>query len=122
MMGAKILIIEDDASVGTLEQMMAEAGGYEVRWLRDANRLLEEIGRDFPDIIIMDVMLPEKSGLEAVKELSAHPRFRSIPILYVSVLDLADRYPHALRRDRVGFLQKPFEMEDLMRGIESLID
>jgi len=120
-MGAKVLIVEDDASVGTIEQMMVEAGGYEVRWLRDASRLMEEIARDEPDLVIMDVMLPEKSGLDAVKELTAHPGLRNIPVLYVSVLDLPDRFPHALRRGRVGFLQKPFEMKDLIGGIERLL-
>jgi CheY-like chemotaxis protein len=82
---------------------------------------MDEINRDQPDIVIMDVMLPEKSGLEAVKELTADPGLRKIPILYVSVLDLPERYPHALRRDRVGFLQKPFEMQDLMDGIDRLL-
>jgi len=120
-MSAKVLIVEDDESVGFVEQMMVQGSGFEVRWLRDAGRLVEEMRSDRPDLVIMDVMLPEKSGFEAVRELGAHPDLRTIPVLYVSVIDLPERYPQALRREGIAFLQKPFEMEDLMGEIRRLL-
>jgi len=119
-MAAMVLIVEDDESVGYLEQMMVQAKGYDVRWLRDATEIKAEARRQRPAVIIMDVMLPEKSGLEALRELRGEPDLRHIPILFVSVLDLASQYPAMLRGERVGFLQKPFEFDDLMNEIERL--
>lgn len=120
-MAARILIVEDDESVGYIEQMMMESGGYDVWWLRDAKQVKEEARKRRPDVIIMDVMLPEKSGLDAVKELGEEDDLREIPVLFVSVVDLPFRYPQVLKGERVGFLRKPFEMEDLMKEIQRLL-
>jgi DNA-binding response OmpR family regulator len=121
-MVGKILIFEDDESVGYLEQMMAEAEGYDVFWLQDAKRVKEEARNRQPDLIIMDVMLPEKSGLDALKELRAEEDLRDIPVLFVSVIDIPTRHPQVMRGQKVGFLHKPFEMEDLIAAIRRLAE
>jgi len=116
-----ILIVEDDESVGFLEEMVVESAGYEVQLLRNAGGIKEEVRKRNPDLIIMDVMMPKKSGLEAVKELGEDPELRQIPVLFVSVINLPAQFPKALQRERIAFLQKPFDMEELMERIRTLI-
>jgi DNA-binding response OmpR family regulator len=119
-MTKRILIVEDDESVGFLEEMIVEAAGYEVHLLRNAHEVKNELRKWKPDLIIMDVMMPKKSGIEAVKELGEDPDLREVPVLFVSVVNLPAQFPKALQRDNVAFLQKPFAMEDLMEQICNL--
>jgi len=119
-MAAKVLIVEDDESVGSLEQMMAESHGDQVFRMRSGAGVLEELRDKRPDIIIMDVMMPKQSGLEAAQEVRKDPEFQDIPILFVSVLNLPEQFPEQLPSGPIAFLQKPFEMEDLLGEIDRL--
>lgn len=120
-MTKKILIVEDDESLGYMEGLMAESAGYDVYWLPDATNVVAEVRERKPDVIVMDVMMPMKSGLEAIKELRADPIARRVPVLFVSVVDLPKQFPEVLKRKSVSFLQKPFELDDLIAKIHSLL-
>ncbi len=100
--------------------MLIGTAGYEVHWLRNATEVKNQARQLKPDVIIMDVMMPKKSGLEAVRELKADSELCNIPILFVSVLDLPAQHPQELSLSGAAFLQKPFETQDLLKEIRRL--
>ena len=120
-MPAKILIVEDDESVGSIDELILKANGYFVDWILDAKNIIPEVLAYKPDLIIMDVMLPGKSGFEASRELEQNSDTSEIPILFVSVINIPDRFPNMLRGDHVRFLQKPYEIDDFLGIIRQMI-
>ena len=76
---AKILVIEDDSSFrNVLVQMLARAG-YEVRQAGDGNQAVEVCASFDPDLVLTDIIMPDKEGLETIQELlSMHPNLRII--------------------------------------------
>lgn len=120
-MSKMILIVEDDESIGHLEQMMAESHGHQVHWEQNPNNAQQRVKQIQPDIIIMDVMMPEKNGIDLARELRSKSESRDIPILFVSVINIPQMHPEALDLEKVTFLQKPFEMDDLLDQIEKML-
>jgi two-component system nitrogen regulation response regulator NtrX len=111
----KILIVDDNQDLASLLQMMLEDEGYEVRLAKDGREGYLIYLLFGPDVIITDIQMPEKNGLQLIETIRIHnPRVRAI---YMSG-DLGE-YSLPLEEEktryRVGLLEKPFSKVELMR-------
>jgi two-component system OmpR family response regulator len=86
-MRTRILIIDDEVDFTELAQVALERGGeFEVRTLNDATNCLD-VAREFkPDLIVSDIVMPNKDGAEIVRELKQDEELKSIPIIVMSAL------------------------------------
>ncbi len=94
-------------------------GGYEFREAVDGVECVELAQRLRPDLLILDLMLPGKSGLEVLTELRADPALADAPVLVVSAWSHLDRDAVAAGADR--FLVKPFEPDELEAAVAELV-
>src|SRR6187397_2404203 len=87
-----ILVVEDDEDLRRLFRMALTLSGYEVEEAGDGLEALQKIDQSPPDLVILDVMLPNVSGLVVQQEIAAHVFTRQIPVVIVtgSGLDLSD--------------------------------
>ena len=119
---AHILIIEDDEQVRTMVRKMLERAGYETVEAPDGKVATGIYRRTPPDLIVTDIIMPEREGLEIITELRReHPNIKIIAISGggrvsgVDYLDLAKK----LGADRT--LAKPFHQEELLDAVRTLL-
>lgn len=91
-----VLIVEDNRQNLELVQFLLEEAGLAVRCAMDARQAREELARELPDLVLMDMQLPGVDGLELVAELRREARYQRLPIVALTA--------HALRGDRERFL------------------
>jgi DNA-binding response OmpR family regulator len=104
----KILSIEDTTSFRRLIKMTLEFEGYEVFEAEGGRRGLELARAQTPDLILLDLMMPDLSGLEVCQELKKDARLRKIPIVLLSSSDDSDEIESCLQLGAQDYLLKPF--------------
>ena len=113
----RVLLVEDDARLQTLGRKILERHGYQVLLASDGRLAVELAGSGQPDLVLMDVSLPEMDGLEATRLIK-----RTQPDLPIVALTA-----HAMERDRErtreagcdGFLSKPYQIPDLLAAVSA---
>lgn len=115
----KILIVEDEANLVEMLKVRLVKNGYEVFAAYDGESGFK-MAHDFrPDLIILDIQLPKKGGLEFYKEISPHGRAR-FPVLILTARGELSGLFHEIEAD--GFMKKPFEAHDLLKEIERILE
>ena len=115
-----ILIVEDEEAVRELEKFILEAQGYEVMEARDGLEGLAKAEFKKPDLILLDLMMPDVSGGRMFEEIQEHPATAGIPIVVVTGKpDAHEMFDDAIGPDNV--IMKPFEAETLLGRIRDHI-
>ena len=114
----RILIIEDDKSISELQKDYLEMSGYEVVCAFDGDKGLDYIKNDTFDLIILDLMLPEKDGFDILREVSDS---KQIPILIVSAKNEETYKIKGLNLGANDYITKPFGMGELVARVNSHI-
>lgn len=115
-MTKRILIVEDEEAVRELERFILEQSGYEVMEARDGLEGLTKAEFRRPDLILLDLMMPDVSGGRMYDEMKEHPLTSGIPIVVVTGKPDA----HQMFDDEIGpenVIMKPFEAETLLARI-----
>lgn len=114
-----ILIVDDEPDIAEVMGDRLAANGYDVRIASSARACYQAVSEDIPGLILLDVQMPEVSGMEALAELkSAHP---DLPILMVSASTAQTAAREAVDKGAEGYLLKPYEPEDLMRWVTDIL-
>ncbi|MBW3593985.1 MAG: response regulator [Actinobacteria bacterium] len=119
-MAKTVLIVEDEEAVRELEKFILEQVGYEVMEARDGLEGLTKAEFRRPDLILLDLMMPDVSGGRMFDEMKRHPATAGIPIVVVTGKPDA----HQIFDDQIGpdnVIMKPFEAETLLSRIEAHI-
>ena len=115
---ARVLMVDDEESFLRLVKMNLErTHRYEVSTVSDPQAALETARDIKPDIILMDVVMPGKDGLDLVQELKADTDLQSIPVIMLTAL-ASDLEKGAVAKDGVLFLSKPVEIKQLVHCIQ----
>jgi DNA-binding response OmpR family regulator len=118
----KILVIEDDSSFRSVLLQMLEKAGYEVETAEDGNHALEISERFRPDLVLTDIVMPDKEGLETIQELLDRNPGLSIVAMSGGGKYGPDSYlPLARRLGAKACLQKPFMRNELLTTIECIL-
>ncbi len=113
-----VLVVDDDASIRELLRQELEGEGYGVREAKDGREALTSVKREKPDLIILDVMMPELSGFDVAAVLRNDPETLNIPIVILSVMQDKQR-GYRLGVDR--YFTKPTDTKVLLDEIGSLL-
>ncbi|NOZ58919.1 MAG: response regulator [Euryarchaeota archaeon] len=119
----EILLVDDEKVTGRLVKKLLERHGYRVRVVNSGDEALELLASGYrPDLILMDVFMPEMSGIEASKRIKSDPSTTRIPLLLFTVLGLVPGIRHIVRETGAdGFIAKPFEKDALLERIREHI-
>jgi signal transduction histidine kinase/DNA-binding response OmpR family regulator len=117
-----VLAVDDDPDALDLVLALLEGSGYDVRTATNGREALAEIEKARPDVIILDLMLPEMDGFEVVHRLSLNPEWRNIPVILVTARDLSHEERRALDISTAQIIQKGnLSRDELLAGIGSVI-
>ncbi len=120
-MAAKILLVEDEPAIQELLAFNVTQCGFQAIQASDAGSALAQIGRELPDMILLDWMLPGTSGVELARRLRADQRTRNIPIIMLTArTDERDKVL-GLESGADDYITKPFSPRELMARIRAVL-
>lgn len=118
----KIVVIDDEKEVVETVQLILQKDGHRTVTFSDATAdLLPSLRKEKPDLIILDIKLPSRDGIEVLKELHKDPDLKTVPIIVCSVIRQKRRIVEALDAGAVDFLTKPFETQELLARVHSAL-
>lgn len=116
----KILVVDDDQTVTQLLEALLVMEGHEPATLNDSTKALEEIKRFHPELILMDLMMPDLNGFELCELLHRDPEYTGIPIMVVSALDDPASREKAELAGARDYITKPFNIDLMLQKIKEL--
>lgn len=121
-MALRILLIEDDPDIQRMVQLSLKyQGGHQVSVASGGREGLEKAGTEQPDLILLDVMMPEVDGYETCKRLKASPTTHSIPVIFLSARAQQAEIQKGKELGAIGYLVKPFDPMSLSSQLEALM-
>ncbi len=120
-MKKKILVADDSPYILEVVSMTLETLDFEVVLAKDGEEVLDQLKRERPDLIILDIMMPKKNGFEVCRELKQSPQYREIPIIILSAkVQKEDKF---WGRDAGAddYITKPFDPLELERVVTNLL-
>lgn len=118
---ATVLIVDDDASNCKLLETLLHAEGYATIVARNGKQALALATAENPDLILLDVMMPDMDGFETVQRLKAAPQTRQVPVIMITALDDRESKLRALEAGAEEFLSKPIDHADLRVRVRNLL-
>jgi two-component system cell cycle response regulator DivK len=117
MAEGKVLVVEDNAANRRLAEFLLRSAGYMVLEAATAREAFQRIQADRPDLILMDLHLPEMDGLQAVRRLKADPATRTIPVVAVTANAMPGERERALASACAGYITKPIDKATFLREV-----
>lgn len=115
---AKILMIEDNSDILDANRIMLELEGYEVYTAKTIEQGRRLALKESPDLILLDVMLPDGNGIDLCRELSREKEFN---IIFLSALGTKEDVLNGLRAGGYDYISKPYIMEELLLRIKAIL-
>ncbi len=121
-MKKKILVVDDEIDIVDIVKIFLEGKGYEVVCAYNGEDALKVIKKERPDLIILDILMPEMDGFDVCRKLKSEKETMFIPIIFLTAKDeLADKWK-GLFMGAFGYITKPFEEENLLGKIEKIFE
>ena len=120
--GKVILVVEDNEQNLELVEFLLEESGAKVRKARDASEAWEQLALGNPDLILMDMQLPEADGLTLVAQIRRDPSLADIPVIALTAHAMAGDKERALQAGCDDYDTKPVELPRLLGKIQALLD
>ncbi len=114
----RVLAVDDDASVCEFYETSLRLSGYDVECAPSAAKARDAIEKRRPDIMLMDIMMPDQDGISFTRELRGDPKTSDIPIIVISGLADAGTLNDALLFGAVDYMVKPIDLDALKSKIE----
>ena len=116
---ASILIVDDtQANLRLLSQMLADTG-FKVRVANSGIRAIDATRANPPDLILLDIIMPEMDGFQTCQKLKAEAQTRDIPVIFISALDGTIDKLNSFRSGGVDYITKPFQFEEVLARVQT---
>ncbi len=117
----RILVVDDEVSVTELFSMMLEMEGYRVRVVHDVQSAKHALDEEPADLLLVDIMMPEASGLELCRYVRAEPFLASTPIIVISARSQLDEVHEGLAAGADTYLLKPVSKNELIEAVQEAL-
>jgi len=119
---AKILIAEDEPDIRTLIEFTLQYAGHEVVTARNGLEAFESALQVIPDMILMDVRMPQMTGYEACEKIKQEESLKHIPVVFLTAKGQEKEIQTGLSLGAAEYLLKPFAPDDLTRRVQEILD
>ncbi|WP_109126209.1 response regulator [Dyella sp. C11] len=119
--GARVLVVDDSATIRAVLGRMLEVDGYEVARAADGESALEMARAEPPDMIFLDIVLPGMNGFAVLRALRHDPATQHVPIVMISGNQQATEQFYVQRFGADDFISKPFGQAEVARSIDRLV-
>ena len=116
-MSARVLVVDDNEDNVQIMSRMLLARGFEVRTARDGKAALRSIEQELPDVVLLDIMMPDMDGIEVLDRIRANPQSASLPVILVTGKGQDDDVLAGYKYGADYYITKPFTARQLLHGI-----
>ena len=120
-MSASILIADDEPNILISLEFLLKRAGYQVSLARDGQQALDAILRDRPALVLLDVMMPKKTGLEVLQAVRADEACNGVRILMLTAKGRDTDVAKGLALGADAYMTKPFATKDLVQRVKDLL-
>lgn len=117
----KVYIVEDDKNIAEIEQFALKNSGYSVEVFKSARDFDMRMRDEYPDLVILDIMLPDRDGLTIVKELRNNPGTSTIPVIIVTAKTSEMDKVKGLDQGADDYMTKPFGIMELISRVKAIL-
>jgi DNA-binding response OmpR family regulator len=117
----RILVVEDEESLLKLESILLSSKGYDVTGVMDGKAALAQVATNPPDLVVLDIMLPEIDGFEVCRQIKENPATKGIPVIMLTAKKNSQDYARGMEVGADAYITKPFKSAKVMETIETLL-
>jgi DNA-binding response OmpR family regulator len=117
----RVMIVDDEASLRALVRVNLEVDGFDVIEAVDGNDALEKMKELRPDLVLLDIMMPGKDGIEVLEDLAASEELVSIPVILLTAKGEQEDLEKGAALGARGHITKPFDPEQLVRTVKAAL-
>ncbi len=117
----RIIVIEDEPDTVEMFAEMMRLSGYQVLKSYGGSAAFEFISTEMPDAVVMDVMMPDVSGLDLLRQLRLDPKVAHIPVVIVSAMGLPKDIQEGMDAGASVYLTKPVTYQELSRAVREIL-
>lgn len=117
----RVLLVDDDTEMVKMLKVRLESAGYEFSAAGDGKEMLEILKIKKPDLILLDIMLPNMDGYSVLREMRKHKEYDKIPVIILSAKEKKKMEDLFILENVAFFIEKPFDTKDLMDKIREVI-
>jgi two-component system OmpR family response regulator len=117
--GTRVLVVDDEPSITDLVALALRYEGFTVEKAATGRAALTSVSRFKPDLIVLDVMLPDLSGLDVLRRLSSEGR--RVPVIFLTARDATEDKVHGLTVGGDDYVTKPFSIEELVARVRAVL-
>jgi two-component system phosphate regulon response regulator PhoB len=118
--GASILVVEDEPAIQELVSFTCASNGYAVRRADSVSAAQDAIRRELPDLVILDWMLPDRAGIELLRDLRTDDRTRSLPVILLTAKSAENDKVAGLDAGADDYVVKPFSPRELVSRLRAV--
>jgi DNA-binding response OmpR family regulator len=116
-----VMIVDDSRTIAWIVRETLERQGYNVRCAYSGQEALEWLDRQRPDLVILDVMMPNMDGLEVLAKIKGSPKTSLIPVIMLTANSDHDDVLKGYRLGADYYIIKPFKQSEVLHGIELVL-
>ena len=117
----KILVIDDEEHILELLKFNLELSGFDVCVSSEANQAIELIGKEGPDLLLLDWMLPKISGIDILRKIRQDENIYDLPVIMLTAKNMEDDKIQGLNVGADDYITKPFSIKELMARINTIL-
>jgi DNA-binding response OmpR family regulator len=118
----KILVVDDSNTNVVLLEVVLEKEGFEVATAMSAKEAFKSMEKEKPDLILLDILMPQTNGFEFLESIKKQPAYANIPVIMVSAVGNEDNKKTAKKLGAKDFFEKPIDISSIVRKINSLLN
>ena len=118
----RILLVDDSTTNNILLQNIFEDEGYTVDVAFNAKEAYKLIDKNHPDIILLDIMMPEIDGLKILETINSDENTNSVPVIMVTARDDEETHQNAMKQGAVDYIRKPIDVEAIIEKVKTILN
>lgn len=118
----KILVVDDDPYILMSLEFLMKKSGYQVMIARNGQEALDAVHSFMPDLVLLDIMMPDVDGYAICRYIKSEPRLKGIHVVFVSAKTRDADIEKGIQLGASLYVSKPFSTRELMRQVNELLD
>jgi DNA-binding response OmpR family regulator len=121
-MAKRILVVDDDENILSLERTILEQKGFHVTTAAGGDEALKLLGEHSFDLVLLDVMMPDRDGFEVCRQIKQDPRTRTVPVIFLTAKGGGEALAEGFESGAVMYINKPFTANKLLTIVNTMLE
>lgn len=121
-MPKKVLIVDDETNIVISLEFLMQQAGYELRLAKDGQEALEQVATFEPDLILLDVMMPQINGFDVCRRIRENPAWQNIKIIMLTAKGREVEMAKGLALGADAYITKPFSTKELLAQVRRILE